>query len=509
MNRCWMIIVVILFAACSTSTPQPTPDVDAMVAATVSAERVAFFQPSLLAPADSTTFDHPGEVTLRWEWVRTLDENEFFDVQVWKEGEPAFGITWTQDTAFALADWLSQQESGTFLWTIAVIEGNEGEVDALLGDAPPPQQFTLRSNTLPTSAPTAVPTPAPVVIENFIDVPDGFEAHVYAHLAQAPTSVTSIVFTPNGDLLALTLDGRLFQVRDDDDDGVAEQVTQLVSNDETSDINLVWAAGMALYDDKIYVSDKTRVSYLVDADDDGVFDQLHPVVEGLPNNDYPFHSNNGIGFDADGKLYVAVGSTTDHGPLRKDYEASIVRANADGSDFEVFATGFRNPFDLTIAPDGRVFANDNGPDRLDKVMPFYPPEELNYVQAGRDYGFPNVYGNGLTIRPHDVETESPVVAFPTSVVSSGLVYYAHDHFPADYQDGIFVAQFGGFNGQGQEIVFVTLQPTDDGGYTGDWNTFIPFTQEGRPVDVTVGPDGALYIVEWDNGYIFRVSYVGE
>ena len=509
MNRHWLATLLCLLAACTPSTPQPTPDIDAIVAATVSAERDTFYQPRLLAPEDEATFDNPSEVALAWDWVRSLGENEFYDVRVWKEGEPANGITWAQDSTFDLSEWLTQQAAGEFFWSIAVIEGSENEVTALLGDAPPARRFTVLSNVLPTAIPSPVPSPQPVEIEDIIIIPDGFQAQIYAHVREAPTSITAITFQPDGDMLALTLDGRIYQLGDDDGDGLADRQTQLLFNDDTSEVHLQWASGMAWYDDKLYFSEDTRVGYLLDEDGDSVFDQLQVVVDGLPGRQYPFHSNNGIGFDADGKLYITVGSTTDHGPLRKQYEASILRANADGTDLEVFATGFRNPFDVTIAPDGRVFSGDNGPDRLDREMPFYPPEELNYVQAGRDYGFPDVYGNGLVIRPHNSETESPVVAFPTSVVTSGLVYYAHDHFPAAYRDGIFVAQFGGFNGQGREVVFVELQPTEDGRYTGDWTPFITFESSGRPVDVTVGPDGALYVVEWDHGYIFRVTYAGE
>jgi len=428
-------------------------------------------------------------------------------VRVWKPGDPEAGITWTQETSFVLANWLSQQEAGEFLWSIAVIEGSDGQVESVMGEAPPPRQFTLESNVLPTLVPTA--TPEPVQISDMLEVADGFSVQIYAHIDEALTAISAIEFTDKGDLLALALDGRLFRLGDDDGDGVADRQEQLLFNDDPDGIRLVWAAGMALYEDRIYVSEEGRVGYLVDRDDDGVFDDLEVIIDNLPGLRYQFHSNNGIAFDADGKLYIAIGSTTDHGPLQEEYEASILSANADGSDLEVFATGFRNTFDLAIDPDGRVFAGDNGPDRLDADMPFYPPEELNYIREGRDYGFPDVYGNGIMLRPHAGDVEPPVVQLPTSSVTSGIVYYTSDHFPNRYRDGLFVVQYGGFNRQGRKVIFVRLSPTEDGGYSGDVDTLMQFDPDYRPIDVTVGPDGALYVVEWNNGYILRVTYEGE
>src|SRR5689334_6713182 len=108
-----LILLVLLVAACSpTETPSPTPDIDAIVSATVAAREQALHQPSLLAPEDNASFNNPSEVVLTWEWIRSLKEGEHFDVRVWHEGDPGYGITWTEQTSFALADWLSQQATG-------------------------------------------------------------------------------------------------------------------------------------------------------------------------------------------------------------------------------------------------------------------------------------------------------------------------------------------------------------------------------------------------------------
>src|SRR5664279_3508179 len=139
---------------------------------------------------------------------------------------------------------------------------------------------------------------------------------------------------------------------------------------------------MAFYHNVLYVSDGGRISTVTDSNGDGTLDTITPIVEGLATQQWTYHSNNGIAFGPDGKLYVGIGSTTDHGPLQAKYEASILRMNPDGSDLETFATGFRNPYDLVFSPKGDLFTSDNSPDALDATLPYLPPEEIDHVQQG-------------------------------------------------------------------------------------------------------------------------------
>lgn len=341
-------------------------------------------------------------------------------------------------------------------------------------------------------------------------MPPGFKADVYVKLQDAalPTVVT---FGPDNLMYVVTVGGKIFRVTDKDGDLKGETVEVLFDN---ADNRLVHAAGLAFHDGKMFISDSGRVSTFEDTDNDGKLDKLTPIVEGLPSLIFPDHSTNGIAFGQDGKLYMGVGATTDHGPLQKPMEASIVRMNPDGSDLEVFATGFRNPFDVAFSPDGALFTADNNPSQLDMDLRYLPPEELNFVQQGGDYGFPRVYG----VPPAGDNSLAPVTDFYASVGSSGLVYYAADAFPPEWRDGVYVAQWGtGANvaldrsiTNGQALVFTSLTRTPEGNYTGDWKPFLYFDtpQRLRPVDVTVGPDGALYMLEFSESTVYRIHYDG-
>jgi hypothetical protein len=181
----------------------------------------------------------------------------------------------------------------------------------------------------------------------------------------------------------------------------------------------------------------------------------------------------------------------------------------------VFATGLRNAYDLTFSPQGDLFTADNNPDRFDRTLRYLPSEELNHIRQGHFYGFPEVFG--APYPGHN--STAPITNFFPSVASSGLVYYATDHFPEPYRDAVFVAQWGSIAHpvqardirNGYQVVYVPLEPTADGTFTGDWQVFAMFHQDAgeyRPVDVTVGPDGALYILEYMEAVVYRVRYTG-
>ncbi|MEP7291226.1 MAG: PQQ-dependent sugar dehydrogenase [Chloroflexota bacterium] len=348
-------------------------------------------------------------------------------------------------------------------------------------------------------------------LDQIVTVPQGFTVDVYAR-GQGIISPTVVAFAPDSRLYILSQNGQLNVFDDDDRDGYAEAQTTVYDNAQGV---LNHAVGLAWYDGNTYVSDSGRISIVSDSDGDEKIDTITPIIEGLVSLQYWGHSNNGIAFGPDGKLYVGIGSTTDHGPINSDGEAIILRMNPDGSQPEVFATGFRNPYDLAFSPDGALFTADNNPDRFDKTLRYLPSEELDHVQQGHFYGFPEVFGEPY---PGNDST-APVTNFFPSVASSGLVYYAADQFPEAYRNAVYVAQWGSLAHpvqardirNGYEVVYVPLSPTDNGTFTGDWEVFAMFHQElgeYRPVDVTVGPDGALYILEYNQAVVYRVRYTG-
>lgn len=363
----------------------------------------------------------------------------------------------------------------------------------------------------------------PYSAQALVQVPPGYRASVYA--ANVPASQpTVITFNPAGVLVMLTLNGSILELQDIDGDFVVDKVTPLLE-DSASDSRrtqlglaqdiLKHAVGLAYSPDgTMYISDSGRISTLTDTNNDGFLDTLTPIVEGLVTLRTAGNSNNGIAFGPDGKLYVGVGATTDHGPLKEPMEAVILRMNPDGSDLEVFASGLRNPYDLAFTPDGDLFTADNNPSIIDQQLPYLLPEELNHIRQGLNYGFPDSYGRMISDG-----SEPPVTEFYPSVASSGLTF-AGTKFPEPFANGLFVAQWGTGSDDaisrnidnGYAVVFVPLDEKVNGTFHSDWLNFADFShseQTLRPIDVTMGPDGALYIAEFMTSTVIRVTYTGE
>ena len=91
--------------------------------------------PPLGSPADGQQFEREDNPVLTWSYDCPLAENEHFDVRVWREGEPHYGVAWTKSTQFTL----DRDHFGpaTYYWTIAVIRGRDGKVEEeIVGGAP-------------------------------------------------------------------------------------------------------------------------------------------------------------------------------------------------------------------------------------------------------------------------------------------------------------------------------------------------------------------------------------
>ena len=105
-----------------------------------------------------------------------------------------------------------------------------------------------------------------------------------------------------------------------------------------------------------------------------------------------FDGFNGIGFGANGRLYVGVdlGLTNgnDHGPASlSPYLYDILTFNQNGGDLQIFATGIRQPWQMAFLPGSNdPFVSDLGQDADNP----HPDDSLLQVSAGQNYGFPEL-----------------------------------------------------------------------------------------------------------------------
>ena len=237
------------------------------------------------------------------------------------------------------------------------------------------------------------------------------------------------------------------------------------------------------------------------------------------------HWTRDIAFSSDGKkMYVSVGShsnndDTDTHPEEKD-RADILEFNPDGSGMRVYAYGLRNAVGIAVNPaTGQLWASTNERDELGDDL---PPDYITHVQEGGFYGWPWYYIGGNQDPKHrgkHPELKNKVIVPDVLVqphfASLELVFYQGKQFPQEYHGDIFAAEHGSWNRKsrlGYEVIRVPLKNSKA---TGEYEDFLAgFVTDdgrvwGRPVGVTVGKDGALYVSDDGSKSIWRVSYTGK
>ena len=238
------------------------------------------------------------------------------------------------------------------------------------------------------------------------------------------------------------------------------------------------------------------------------------------------HWTRDIQFTADGrKMYVGIGSASnvddpDTTPAEKN-RADIFEMNPDGSGLRIYAYGIRNPVGLAINPKTQeLWCSVNERDALgDNLVPDY----ITHVQEGGFYGWPWWYMGGHQDPRHPGthpelkdKVITPDVLLNPHNASLEMTFYDGKQFPTEYQGDIFASEHGSWNRSdrvGYELIRVPLHGT--GHATGEYEDFMTgFVVDsghvwGRPVGVTVAPDGSLLVTDDGSKSIWRISYTGK
>ncbi len=322
-----------------------------------------------------------------------------------------------------------------------------------------------------------------------IRVPAGFTAAYFSRPEGGPTSIT---FGPDGLLYAAVQTGSIYRI--DSAGNAAFYVGGF-----TIPTGIAFQPGTG----NLYVSDRannaavggeSRISIVQGG-------SARQIIGGLPCCYASMHAANGIAFGPDGWGYVGVGGRADHGEIlvgdrageqdeRHPLEASILRFSPDGGVVEVYARGIRNPYDIAWDGSGQLWATDNMPD-------YGPPEELQRILPGREHGYPWYECDVCFSPPPDAQIVPPSWTFTPHSSPTGITAYLANQFPG-YYNSLFLTLWSAFPGA-QKVVRMAPGATSATNFA---------TGFASPIDVTVGPDGSLYVADWATGIIFKISYSG-
>jgi len=161
---------------------------------------------------------------------------------------------------------------------------------------------------------------------------------------------------------------------------------------------------------------------------------------------------------------------------------------------ETWATGFRTPYGLAFAPDGRLWELEHGPRGGD---------ELNLIEPGKNYGWPLVsYGmnyNGVPIPSPDTRPDlaKPVIYWVPVIAPGNLMFYAGSMYP-QWKGSGFASGLGS-----QAIIRIVFDGKGGAKAVDRWDV------KHRARDIEEAPDGSLWMIEDANpGGLFRLTPVG-
>jgi quinoprotein glucose dehydrogenase len=213
------------------------------------------------------------------------------------------------------------------------------------------------------------------------------------------------------------------------------------------------------------------------------------------------HDMHGLRFGPDGKLYFSIGDRAFHIKTKEGKDiaqtdsGSIMRCNPDGTDFEIFTTGVRNPQELAFDERGDLFTCDNNSDAGDQCR-------FTYLVEGGDCGWRMAFqyvpdrGPWMRERPWDEKLASSFRYIVPCVANigngpSGITYNPGTGLSPKYYGKFFLSDFRG--GANASVVHeITTEPS--GAFfkakARDWLKGMLTT------DVEFGNDGSLYVLDW-------------
>lgn len=420
------------------------------------------------------------------------------------------------------------------------------------------------------SSGTAVDLPMADSDNGGLYLPGGFDAMV---VIDSVGQTRHIAVNANGDIYAKLSrsksgTGGTIGLRDVDGDGKVDSVVRFGDYQDVGGS----AVGVTIHNGFLYTStvkqvlrNKLTSGELVPTSPTEVI-----LTDMDPNVAKNWHTTKPLAFDKHGNMFVPFGSPSDAGqditkygpvgiPNGKGLDPSpelinhggiwrfdANKANQTQEDGHKYATGIRSVVGMTWNDaDDNLYAVMNGIDNFHTIYPdtytawqaaVLPSEPLLRVTEGSDFGWPYAYydhmqkknilqpgygGDGQEIG-RAASFDTPVMGFPGHWAPMDVMFYKGNQFPERYKQGAFVALHGSTDRSPypQAGYIVCFVPFNKDGSAAEWEVFadgftvvdtVVNTSDAvyRPMGLSEGPDGSLYISESNKGKIWRIMYRGD
>lgn len=362
----------------------------------------------------------------------------------------------------------------------------------------------------------AVPANNQDILSNF-NLPAGFTMAIFAN--NVPNVRVMMLDSHGNMLVSQTKEGKISLVIDEDYDGLADKTETILSG-----LNDPHGMAMDCRENPchLYIAEHNALSrYDYDGEKRKATNKIKLLdLEASSTDRHTTRTLEFLGSPDENVLLISVGSSCNVCNESGTMRGKILAYNIQTKELTDYATGLRNAVFMALHPvSGEVFATEMGRDGLGDNT---PPDEINRITKGKNYGWPVCYGKNI----HDTEFDKNIYIrnpcmepFETPSWADlqahsaplGLAFIPEEGWPEDHWFNILVAYHGSWNRSvptGYKIV--RIKADAKGNYLGTedfitgWLT--PDGKKiGRPADILVLSGGVMYISDDEAGRIYKVT----
>lgn len=364
----------------------------------------------------------------------------------------------------------------------------------------PPHEQTQATHV--TNYPTQIEF-SPALVKD-LKVPAGWQVNVAASGLGKPRMM---YMGPNGELYVTRRDaGDVLLLKDTNKDNKFEDLSTVVAE-------FPGVHGITAKDGYMYLCNNNKLIRLKINTDGSLAKVADTLINDLPNGGQ--HANRTMDFGPDGKLYMSIGSTCNDCKESDKYMATLLQIDPATWKKKIYASGLRNTIGFDFSPaTGEIWGADNGGDSKGEE---WPPEELNHIVMGGNYGFPFVYGKqvvdqsredpvGNTKEEYAKATQPAIMEFPAHGAPIAFMFFD----TGANKGNALVCWHGSWNRVNPSGFKVELiKFADNGTPVGSEDFLSGFLKGnerfGRPAGLAMSASGTVFVSDDANGVIYSIT----
>lgn len=294
---------------------------------------------------------------------------------------------------------------------------------------------------------------------------------------------------------------KLKVLEDTDGDGKADKVTVFAEG-------LFCPMSVCVAGDKVYVATSPDLWEYEDRNGDLKADgPPRKILTGFGgvNHDHGAHS---LLLGPDHKWWMSVGDAglditgTDGSHIAYKW-GTIVRGELNGSQLEIVASNFRNPYEICVNSFGEAYASDNDNDGNESTRFCWILDGGNYGWYGRPPArvpASTPFGEHWHFRGH-IPGHVPALVVVGFGSPSGMCFYEGDAWGSKYKNIALLAEAG-------RRELRAFRPQNAGAGKKSTSEIILTASDFyfRPDDVCASPEGNLYVADWYDGGVGGHAY---